>query len=109
MRESVVTDLRDDVYGTLHAGHIAFSDLAIRDGGVELKIADAKDREQLARKLASAAERLPSRLISVTDRGDGAVRLTPADAASAARGTRRFAHSPRRTSAGPWPSCSTTR
>ncbi|MGY3234391.1 preprotein translocase subunit SecD [Bradyrhizobium sp. USDA 4448] len=85
LRESVVTDLRDDVYGTLHAGHIAFSDLAIRDGGVELKIADAKDREQLARKLASAAERLPSRLISMTDRGDGAVKLTPTDAASAAR------------------------
>ena len=35
LRESVVTDLRDDVYKTLREGHIAFSGLAIRDGGVE--------------------------------------------------------------------------
>ena len=45
LRESVVTDLRDDVYKTLHDGHIAFSDLAIRDGGVDVKIADAKGRD----------------------------------------------------------------
>ena len=59
LRESVVTDLRDDVYKTLREGRIAFSGLAIRDGGVELRIADAKGREQLARKLASDAEGLP--------------------------------------------------
>ena len=85
LRESVVTDLRDDVYKILHDGHIAFSNLAIRDGGVDVKIADAKGRDQLARKLASAAEGLPSHAVSVTDRGDGAVRLAPTDAASAAR------------------------
>ena len=72
LRESVVTDLRDDVYKNLHEGNIAFSDLAIRDGGVDVKIADAKGREQLARKLASAAEGLPSHAIAVTDGGDGA-------------------------------------
>lgn len=85
LRESVVTDLRDDVYKNLHDGHIAFSGLAIREGGVELKIADAKGREQLARKLASAAEGLPSHALAVSDGSDGAVRLTPTDAASAAR------------------------
>jgi len=85
LRESVVTDLRDEVYKTLREGKIAFSGLAIRDGGVELKIADAKGREQLARKLASAAEGLPSHALTVTDGGDGLVRLTPTDAASAAR------------------------
>lgn len=85
LRESVVTDLRDDVYKNLRADHIAFSGLAIRNDGVELKIADAKGRDQLARKLASAAEGLPSHAISVTDGGDGAVRLAPTDAASAAR------------------------
>lgn len=85
LRESVVTDLRDDVYKNLHDGHIAFSGLAIRDGGVDVKIADAKGRDQLARKLASAAEGLPSHAIAVTDGGDGAVRLAPTDAASAAR------------------------
>ena len=85
LRESVVTDLRDDVYKTLREGKIAFSGLAIRDAGVEVKIADVKGREQLARKLASAAEGLPSHALTVTDGGDGLVRLAPTDAASAAR------------------------
>ncbi len=85
LRESVVTDLRDDVYKTLRESKIAFSGLAIRDGGVELKIADAKARDLLARKLASAAEGLPSAALAVTDGGDGQVRLAPTEAASAAR------------------------
>ncbi|MBW7973119.1 preprotein translocase subunit SecD [Bradyrhizobium sp. BR 10289] len=84
LRESVVTDLRDDVYKILREGKIAFSGLAIREGAVELRIADAKGREQLARKLASAAEGLPSHAISVTDGGDGLVRLKPTEAAAAA-------------------------
>lgn len=85
LRESVVTDLRDDVYKNLRDGHIAFSNLAIRDGGVDVKIADAKGRDQLARKLASAADGLPSHALAVTDGSDGAVRLAPTDAASTAR------------------------
>ncbi|WP_027534518.1 preprotein translocase subunit SecD [Bradyrhizobium sp. WSM3983] len=85
LRESVVTDLRDDVYKSLHDGHIAFSNLAIRDGGVDVKIADAKGRDQLVRKLASAADGLPSHAFAVSDGSDGAVRLAPTDAASAAR------------------------
>lgn len=85
LRESVVTDLRDDVYKTLREGKIAFSGLAIRDGGVELKVVDANGREELKRKLASAAEGLPSHALAMTDGGDGLVRLAPTDAASAAR------------------------
>lgn len=85
LRESIVKDLRDDVYKNLHDGHIAFANLAIRNSGVDVKIADAKGRDQLARKLASAAEGLPSHALAVTDGGDGAVRLAPTDAASAAR------------------------
>lgn len=85
LRKSVVADLRDDVYKSLREGRIAFSGLAIRDGGVDVKIADAKDREQLARKLASAAEGLPAHALTVTDDGDGLIRLAPTDAASAAR------------------------
>lgn len=61
LREAVTTDLRDDVYKTLREGRIAFSGLVIRDGGVELKIADAKGRDLLTRKLASAAEDCPRR------------------------------------------------
>ncbi|MGY8636708.1 preprotein translocase subunit SecD [Bradyrhizobium sp. 14AA] len=85
LRESTVTDLRDDVYKTLREGKIAFSGLAIRDGAVEVKVADAKGRDELKRKLAAAAEGLPAHALTVTDGGDGLVRLTPTDAASAAR------------------------
>lgn len=85
LRVAVVTDLRDDVYKILREGRIAFSGLAIRDGGVDVKIADAKGREQLTRKLASAAEGLPAHAFTVTDGGDGLIRLAPTDAASAER------------------------
>ncbi|MCK1625706.1 preprotein translocase subunit SecD [Bradyrhizobium sp. 160] len=85
LREVVVTDLRDDVYKILREGRIAFSGLPIRDGGVEVRIPDAKGREQLTRKLASAAEGLATQALSVTDAGDGLIRLAPTDAASAAR------------------------
>jgi preprotein translocase subunit SecD len=85
LRESVVTDLRDDVYKTLREGRIAHSGLAIRDGGVDVTIADTKGRDQLTRKLASDAEGLPSHALTVTGGGDGPVRLAPTDAASAAR------------------------
>ena len=85
LRDSVVTDLRDDAYKILHDGHIAYSNLAIRDGGVDVKIAEPKGRDQLARKLAAAADGLPSHAVSVTDGADGAVRLAPTDAAAAAR------------------------
>jgi preprotein translocase subunit SecD len=84
LREVVVTDLRDDVYKNLHGGHVAFSGLAIREGGVEVRIADAKGRDQLVRKLASAAEGLPTRALNATDVGDGLLRLMPTDAAFAA-------------------------
>lgn len=85
LHEAAITDLRDDVYKNMREGRIAFSGLAIRDGGVEVKIADAKGREQLTRKLASAAEGLPAHALTVTDGGDGPVRLAPTDAASVAR------------------------
>lgn len=87
LRESVVTDLRDDVYKNLHDGHIAFSNLAIRDGGVDVKIADAKGRDQLARKLASAADGLPSHALAVTDGSDGAVRLAPTQSGTPPEGS----------------------
>ncbi|MCK1359256.1 preprotein translocase subunit SecD [Bradyrhizobium sp. 199] len=85
LREVVVADLRDEVYKTLREGRIAFSGLAVRDGGVESKIADAKGRDLLTRKLASAAEGLHTNALTVTDAGDGLIRLAPTDAALAAR------------------------
>ena len=53
LREAVVADPRDDVYRILREDKVAFSDLAIRDGGVELKVADARSREQFARRSRS--------------------------------------------------------
>ncbi|MDA9533519.1 SecDF P1 head subdomain-containing protein [Bradyrhizobium sp. CCBAU 25338] len=85
LRAAAVTDLRDDVYKTLREGRIAFSGLVIRDGGVDVKIADAKGREHLTRKLASSAEGLPAHALTVTDGGDGLIRLAPTDAAFAER------------------------
>ena len=42
LREAVVTELRDDLYRTVREGRIPFSGLAIRDGGVEIRIADQR-------------------------------------------------------------------
>ena len=77
LREAVVTELRDDLYRTVREGRIPFSALAIRDGGVEIRIADAKDRQRVLGKLvpSTAAE-----TIGVTDAGDGLIRLMPTEA-----------------------------
>jgi len=52
LREAVVTDLRDDVVRILREERIPYGGLAMRDGGVELRIADAGNRQRLAGKLA---------------------------------------------------------
>jgi preprotein translocase subunit SecD len=83
LREAVVTDLRDDVYKNLRESHVAFTGLAIRDSAVEVKIADAKSRDQLVRKLT--ADAAPPRSLNVTDGGDGLLRLAPTDAALASQ------------------------
>lgn len=85
LRESVVTELRDEVYKALRDNRIAFSGLSLRDGSVELHIADAGSRAQLVRKLAAAAEGLPSNALTMSEEADGLLRLSPTDAAFAAR------------------------
>ena len=82
LREAVVTELRDDAYRTVREGRIPFSGLAIRDGGVEVRIADAKDRQRVLGKLVPSTA---AATISVTDSGDGLVRLTPTEAGFAVR------------------------
>ena len=81
LRNALVTDLRDDVYKVLKESRIAFSGLAVRDGSVEVTIADAKGRDQLVRKLTTDAA--PARSLKMTDGGDGLLRLALADAAFA--------------------------
>lgn len=81
LREAMITELRDDVYRIVREGRIPFAGLAVREGGVEVRIADAKDRERVKGKLMPPAD--ASRAVTVTDAGDGLLRLTPTDAAYA--------------------------
>jgi preprotein translocase subunit SecD len=87
LHEAVVTDLRDDVYRILREGRIPFTGLAVREGGVEIRIAEAKDRQRLLSKLAPSTEATPSRggTIGVADGGDGLIRLMPTDSGFAQR------------------------
>lgn len=85
LREAMTTELRDEAYQTVREGRIPFSGLAVRDGGVEIKIAEAKDRQRVVAKLAPATKAGPSAELNVTDAGDGLLRLAPTDAAYAAR------------------------
>jgi preprotein translocase subunit SecD len=87
LREAVVTDLRDDVVRIVREERIPFSGLAMREGGVELKIADAANRQRLKSKLASSTAIAPQGggAIDVADSGDGPIRLTPTDSGFAER------------------------
>jgi preprotein translocase subunit SecD len=75
LREAMVTDLRDDAYRILREGRIPFSGFAMREGSVEVRIAEAKDRQKVLSKLVPPTEARPS--LDVADKGDGLVRLTP--------------------------------
>jgi preprotein translocase subunit SecD len=81
LHEAVVTDLRDDLYRILREGRIPFAGLAMREGGVEVRIAEAKDRQRVLSKLVPSTEAAPSggAAIAVADSGDGLTRLTPTD------------------------------
>jgi preprotein translocase subunit SecD len=79
LRETMVTELRDDLYQTVREGRIPFSGLAMRDGGVEIKIADPKDRQRVVAKLVPSTKPAPSPALNVTDAGDGLLHLAPTD------------------------------
>jgi preprotein translocase subunit SecD len=82
LREAVMTDLRDDVFKTLHDDRIPFSDLAVRDGNVEVRIGDPKNQQKLTSKLAQPTSSGP---VTATDGGDGLMKLAPTDAGFAVR------------------------
>jgi preprotein translocase subunit SecD len=93
LREAVVTDLRDDVVRIVREDRIPYGGLAMRDGGVEVRIADANNRQRLVSKLMPSAASAPSTAsapsgggkIDIADRGDGLIRLTPTDSGFAER------------------------
>jgi preprotein translocase subunit SecD len=81
LHEAVVTDLRDDLYKILREWRIPFAGLAMRDGGVEVRITEPKDRQRVLSKLVPSTEAAPSgeAAVAVADSGDGLTRLTPTD------------------------------
>ena len=78
LREAMITDLRDEVFRILHDDRIPFADLAVRQGNVEVRIADAGNQQKLMAKLApaTAAALAP---VAATDGGDGLMKLAPTD------------------------------
>jgi preprotein translocase subunit SecD len=87
LHEAVVTDLRDDLYRILREGRIPFAGLAMPEGGVEVRITEAKDRQRVLSKLVPSTEATPSggATVAVADSGDGLTRLTPTDSGFAER------------------------
>jgi len=76
LREAMITDLRDEVFKILHDDRIPFADLAVRQGNVEVRIADAGNQQKLMAKLAPATAPAP---VAATDGGDGLMKLAPTD------------------------------
>jgi preprotein translocase subunit SecD len=86
LREAMVTDLRDDVYRILREGRIPFAGFAVREGGVEVRIAEVKDRQRVLSKVVPSPEATPSPgAVGVADSGDGLIRLMPTDSGFAER------------------------
>ena len=92
VRKEMAETLRDGVRRTLQSDHIAFSDLAIRDGNVELQIGDKSERDRaiaMLRRLVQVNSGLfggrgrPS--ADIKEFGDNGIRLAPASTAVAQR------------------------
>jgi preprotein translocase subunit SecD len=82
LREATMTDLRDDVFKILHDDRIPFSDLALRDGNIEVRITDPKSQQKLMSKLAQPTTTAP---VAATDGGDGLMKLAPTDSGLSVR------------------------
>jgi preprotein translocase subunit SecD len=89
LREAIVMDLRDEVFQIVHDGRIPFAGLALREGGVEVRIANASDRQKVANKLIPTTQAPPptqtAPTVTVTDSGDGLIRFMPTDSRFAGR------------------------
>jgi len=87
LREAILIELRDDVRRQLREGRIPFAGLAARDGSVEVRIREAKDREPALSKFAplSGATRSGGGSVDVADMGEGLIRLTPTETGFADR------------------------
>jgi preprotein translocase subunit SecD len=86
LREAIAIGLRDDVRRMLREERVPFSGAAARDGNVEMRVREAKDRERALSKLEPLLG-APSgaRKADIADAGDGLFRLTPTAADFAER------------------------
>jgi preprotein translocase subunit SecD len=87
LREAIVIGLRDDVRRMLREERIPFSGAAARDGSVEMRVRDAKDRERALSKLEPllGAPQSSGRKADVADIAEGVIRLTPTESDFAER------------------------
>jgi preprotein translocase subunit SecD len=87
LREAMLIELRDGVRRQLREERVAFADLAVREGSVEVRIREPKDRERARGKLATLLETTSpgESTLDIADTGDGALRLRPTDSGFADR------------------------
>jgi preprotein translocase subunit SecD len=87
LREAMVTDMRDDLYRILREDRIPFAGLAVREGGVEVRIAEPQDQQRVLSKLAPSTQATPSHqgAAVAANSADGLTRLTPTDSGFAER------------------------
>lgn len=74
LRAAILEDLRADVRRLLREARIAYRDLAIRDGAVDVRVRDVNDLPGALAALARAA-------VAPRDVGDGLIRLAPSQRA----------------------------
>ena len=87
LRDVMVTGLRDDLVRILREGRIPFSGLTMHDGGVDVRIADPKNRQLLLSKLIPPSAATPPHppAIGAADVGDGLMQLAPTESGFAER------------------------
>jgi preprotein translocase subunit SecD len=87
LRDAMAIELRDEVRRLLREARIGFAGLAARDGSVEVRIREVKDRDNALSKLSPAAIAAASGggAVDVADAGDGLLKLTPTAQAFADR------------------------
>ena len=81
VREAMLIELRDGLRRQLREDRIAFAELAVREGSVQVRIREPKDWERTRSKLATWWETTASgeSTLDIRDLGDGTVRLTPTE------------------------------
>src|SRR5438128_833454 len=81
LREAIAIALRDDVRRMLREERIPFSGAAAREGNVEMRVRDAKDRERAVAKFEPllGAAQSGGRKADIAEAGEGVIRLTPTE------------------------------